>query len=278
MNGKKYENLIIGNTYTYKELCNVLSEKEKGGNSKILQIKEWNRYFSYYHPINPKTKKESKKFTITEIFDTPKPKQDSRKNNGGSNKGQRKTYSCTDLPNEEMESNKGIYIIYNDNEVYIGSTFANFRQRLRQHYTNVGSPTYDLLHNKDGKFDILWKAPEGCNEKVIRAIEEEYINEYAAKDNRTILNTAMTTFIYKNRNKEVSNNIQEEELMNGKKYIYNVEMANFFMENGVTCLGTGIHRTTKRVYYIFGYNECQEAYEKWNKLVKEQKSQKIANH
>ena len=63
--------------------------------------------------------------------------------------------------------------------------------------------------------------------------------------------------------------------MNGKKYIYNVEMANFFMQNGVVCLGTGIHRTTKRVYYIFGYNECQEAYEKWNRLVKEQKSQKL---
>ena len=127
-------------------------------------------------------------------------------------------------------------------------------------------------------FDILWKAPSGCSEKVIRSIEEEYINEYVAKDNRTILNTAMTTFIYKNRNKDILINNQEEELMNGKKYIYNVEMANFFMQEGVKCLGTGIHRTTKRVYYIFGYNECQEAYEKWNKLIKEQKTQKVSNY
>ena len=272
----KLENINIGEVYTYSELCKLLEEKEKTGKSKILQIKEWNRYFSYYHPINPKTKKESKKFYITQIFYTPKEKIDNRKNNcGHNNTGNRKVYDCIIPTNEEIENNIGVYIIYNDDEVYIGSTVASFRKRFQQHNSDSKSPAYDLLHNKGGKFDILWKAPNGCSEKVIRSIEEEYINEYVAKDNRTILNTAMTTFIYKNRNKDVSINNQEEELMNGKKYIYNVEMANFFMQNGVVCLGTGIHRTTKRVYYIFGYNECQEAYEKWNRLVKEQKSQKV---
>ena len=274
----KLENIKVGEVYTYSELCKLLEEKEKAGNSKISQTKEWDRYFSYYHPINPKTKKESKKFHITEIFDTPKEKIDNRKNNGGHNKGARKVYDCIIPTNEEIENNIGVYIIYNDDEVYIGSTITSFKRRFQDHNSNIKSPAYDLLHNKGGRFDILWKAPSGCSEKVIRSIEEEYINEYVAKDNRTILNTAMTTFIYKNRNKEVLINNQEEELMNGKKYIYNVEMANFFMQEGVKCLGTGIHRTTKRVYYIFGYNECQEAYEKWNKLIKEQKSQKVSNY
>ena len=66
--------------------------------------------------------------------------------------------------------------------------------------------------------------------------------------------------------------------MSGKKYIYNVEMANFFMQEGVVCLGTGIHHTTMRVYYIFGYNECQEAYEKWVKIVRERKANKCESN
>lgn len=52
--------------------------------------------------------------------------------------------------------------------------------------------------------------------------------------------------------------------MSGKKYIYNWEQANFFMEEGVRCLGTGKHKQTGKVFYIFDYYECQPAYEKWN--------------
>ena len=251
----------------------------RGTDSIIAQDKEIARYLSYEKTGKMSKGKITNEIVITQIFDTPKEKIDNRKNNcGHNNTGNRKVYDCIIPTNEEIENNIGVYIIYNDDEVYIGSTITSFKRRFQDHNSNIKSPAYDLLHNKGGKFDILWKAPSGCSEKVIRSIEEEYINEYVAKDNRTILNTAMTTFIYKNRNKDVSINNQEEELMNGKKYIYNVEMANFFMQNGVVCLGTGIHRTTKRVYYIFGYNECQEAYEKWNKLIKEQKSQKVSNY
>ena len=32
------------------------------------------------------------------------------------------------------------------------------------------------------------------------------------------------------------------------KYIYNVEQANFYMEHGVKCLGTGVHYKTKMVF------------------------------
>ena len=126
----KLENIKVGEVYTYSELCKLLEEKEKTGKSKILQIKEWDRYFSYYHPINQKTKKESKKFGITQIFDTPKEKVDNRKNNGGHNKGNRKVYDCIIPTNEEIENNIGVYIIYNDDEVYIGSTIASFRKRF----------------------------------------------------------------------------------------------------------------------------------------------------
>ena len=60
---KKYKN--------YKELCNVLEEKIKSGKSKRLQLKEWERYFTY--------KKDGYGFVITKIYSTPKEKIDGRK-------------------------------------------------------------------------------------------------------------------------------------------------------------------------------------------------------
>ena len=38
-------NVEIGKTYkNYKELCEVLGEPIKGGNAKIAQLKEWDKY------------------------------------------------------------------------------------------------------------------------------------------------------------------------------------------------------------------------------------------
>lgn len=51
--------------------------------------------------------------------------------------------------------------------------------------------------------------------------------------------------------------------MNGKKYIYNHEQANFFMEFGCRCIGTGLHRKTNTIFWIFNYDECQPAYIEW---------------
>ena len=74
--------LQTGATYSYKELCETLGTTTKAGDSKTAQMKEFARYFNWEHPINPKTKKLSKKFTILEIYDTPMEKIDNRKNNG----------------------------------------------------------------------------------------------------------------------------------------------------------------------------------------------------
>lgn len=64
---KLYTNAIFKN---YKELCNALDEPIKTGKSKQLQLKDWERYFSY--------EKDGNKFIITEIFDTPLEKIDKR--------------------------------------------------------------------------------------------------------------------------------------------------------------------------------------------------------
>lgn len=62
----------------YKELCTLVQEEIKGGDSKKAQLKEFERYFQY--------EKHGRKFLILDVYDTPLPKNDKRKD------GNRKIY------------------------------------------------------------------------------------------------------------------------------------------------------------------------------------------
>jgi hypothetical protein len=68
------EGLIVKN---YKEMCILLNQKEKGGDSKKAQLKEWATYFNY--------EKDGNKFVIKEIYDMQLEKEDGRSNNKGGN-------------------------------------------------------------------------------------------------------------------------------------------------------------------------------------------------
>lgn len=62
------EGLVVKN---HKELCELLSQEVKTGNSRKAQIKEFARYFSW--------EKSGQKYIITEIYPKPLPSQDKRK-------------------------------------------------------------------------------------------------------------------------------------------------------------------------------------------------------
>ncbi len=62
----------------YKELCTLVQEEIKGGDSKKAKLKEFERYFQY--------EKHGRKFLILDVYDTPLPKNDKRKD------GNRKIY------------------------------------------------------------------------------------------------------------------------------------------------------------------------------------------
>ena len=71
---KKYKN--------YKELCGILNEDIKTGKSKQLQLKDWERYFTW--------EKEGPKICHYKIYDKPKEKIDGRKvGNTGKSEGSR---------------------------------------------------------------------------------------------------------------------------------------------------------------------------------------------
>lgn len=66
------EGVVIKN---YKDMCALIGCEPCTGNSKILQIKNWQRYFSF--------KKAGYKFIITEVYDTPLPFIDARRTKEG---------------------------------------------------------------------------------------------------------------------------------------------------------------------------------------------------
>ena len=64
--------LTIGLTVkNYKVMCELLSQPEKGGKARKLQLEDWKIYFDW--------EKSGQKFIITDIYDTPLTKEDKRK-------------------------------------------------------------------------------------------------------------------------------------------------------------------------------------------------------
>ena len=171
MNIEKIKELYVGQEFAnYRRLCEFLEEKEKGGKSRDLQIKNWQRYFSF--------EKRGHKLIIIDVYDEPKNKID--------NRGRKKfaSYKYPDLGKcnitTEQEKLKGVYKIQLDNEVYVGSTTVGFRTRYRQHSNNennMNPHTQDLL-KRGATFEILWIADENDSETIIRQKENDYIEQY----------------------------------------------------------------------------------------------------
>lgn len=189
---EKIKELYVGQEFAnYRRLCEFLEEKEKGGKSKICQINEFKRFFSF--------DKIGNKIIITQIYDIPKKKIDNRR--GGSpwkvlkhpNLG---VYNLTD----EQGLLKGVYKIQLNNQVYIGSTTVGFKTRYRQHCVNnqnTSSHTQALL-SKGASFDIIWVADENDSESIIRQKENDYIQQYK-KNGYKMLNSNIPVIISEKR-------------------------------------------------------------------------------
>lgn len=71
MNTKKLKNgMLVKN---YNELCLLLDEPKKTGKGKILQLKDWSRYFDF-HKVE-----KSQSYFIDEVYTEPYPKDEFRK-------------------------------------------------------------------------------------------------------------------------------------------------------------------------------------------------------
>ncbi|MCC3866976.1 hypothetical protein [Terrisporobacter mayombei] len=52
-------------------------------------------------------------------------------------------------------------------------------------------------------------------------------------------------------------------MRDGKKYIYNPEQARFYISNGIMPVRVDVHRQTKKMFFIFNYDETKEVYLQW---------------
>ena len=66
-----------GHKYRYKELCEIMGEKVKSGDSKIAQLKRWQAFFEWEKP-------STQTYEVTEVFAIPKVNSN---NHGGAREG-----------------------------------------------------------------------------------------------------------------------------------------------------------------------------------------------
>jgi len=114
---------------------------------------------------------------ITDIYDTPLPKEDGRLD-GHFRAGIINTY---DVP--KVLSNKtGVYKIQHNNMVYVGSTKVGFRVRYTQHCRGYSGMehTRNLLDN-GGIYSIIWIANDNDTEQAIRKKEQYYLELYRSR-------------------------------------------------------------------------------------------------
>lgn len=53
-------------------------------------------------------------------------------------------------------------------------------------------------------------------------------------------------------------------MMSDKKYVYDLKQAYFYIQHGVLPIEEPqVHCKTKRVFFVFGYNDTKEVYSKW---------------
>lgn len=125
---------------TYKEICKNFGWSDEGGNTRKKNVAELERCYKFYHPINPKTKKEKKSYVFTAKIDDID-MSDKRVNNGGARDNAGRTNAidyraisfllthiiCYQKKNNKMEE------VYKDGKLYV--YFINFDMQAKLGWT-----------------------------------------------------------------------------------------------------------------------------------------------
>jgi hypothetical protein len=178
------QNNIIKN---YKIMCELLNEKVSGGGStKKAQINRWKRYFEFH--------RDGQKYIIDKIYNNPLIAIDQRTLRPFV--GEEKF-----LVSFEDRHSKGVYIIQEGNNVYIGSTYSEygFLRRFIQHHNKPSqtmSHTRELINRPNATFKILYLAQETDTENIIRQKEADYIQEYMSNPKYNVINKRTETANY----------------------------------------------------------------------------------
>lgn len=211
----------VGKEYTYSQLCELLGEKSKGGNSKQTQLATWFQHLEWEHPINPKTKKPSKKMLITQIYDTPRQKIN-------------QTFELTHFKEQQLECNFVFSILNNDNLHEVVGDFGLITGiKARDLYRNIGlvnDDYYLVRSNKEAISDFL---PIENQIEVFSNIENSNKKFTTGALNRLVRHRVIESFAYtyiwtdKGRNEHLATDQEHLSIENGIK-----EMIKYAKEIG----------------------------------------------
>ena len=197
--GINTSNLQIGQIVkNYKELCALLGEEFKqGGDSRKAQLKEFARYFEW--------EKSGQKFLITDIYDTPLPKEDGR------NKG--KYVKCIEI------------ILLNYLSKQKGYTYTLNKKKwwellgmVNRKYDNVSQEELLEINPVITKFEIRHYY-QRCNKKL----EEILFSALRSLSSRKLIDWEIETVIV-TRNQEkthyrVANVFEKKIILRAERYV-----------------------------------------------------------
>lgn len=150
--------------YKYKELCEIFGVKPATGNTKIKQIKEWERYGKL-------VKGEKATFMFVELYDVPKDKVDNRKGNSGKSEGSRGNRSLYAEYIDKLILN----MVIENNYCLEASTGDIF---IENPYSNI---SLDLLTEDYNNISFDRNELNSINAKIIHELPEWIINSYMDK-------------------------------------------------------------------------------------------------
>jgi len=58
----------------------------------------------------------------------------------------------------------------------------------------------------------------------------------------------------------------------GHIYLYNPEQKDFYIDEGCNLIDSGVHSITKKTFWVFKYDDVQDAYNKWMSRSRKHKS------
>lgn len=212
----------VGKEYTYSQMCELLGETYyKGGNGKQTQLATWFQHLEWEHPINPKTKKPSKKMLITQIYDTPRQKIN-------------QTFKLTHFKEQQLECNFVFSILNNDNLHEVVGDFGLITGiKARDLYRNIGlvnDDYYLVRSNKEAISDFL---PIENQIEVFSNIENSNKKFTTGALNRLVRHRVIESYAYtyiwtdKGRNEHLATDQEHLAIENGIK-----EMIKYAKEIG----------------------------------------------
>lgn len=211
----------------YKELCAYLGEEPKKANSKVAQIKEWERYFSF--------RKEGQKIIITEVFDTPQEKIDNRGGNNNKNVKPMMDYLMSEFNTEYLDeyftiSNWSTIVLHLMNKEVCDKTYRDDDEVFQFcGENNILDPKLFRDYVGTVKFvtkNLITTAFRGLQKRGLLEYQDGYKFYYeGAKYNRTVcVDGEIINDCIDNIEKEICQEIQNEfyadKNIKGKQLVY----------------------------------------------------------